>query len=245
MGELTAASDHYGYDRRWSRNMKIGIVGSGVVGQTLGAKLASGGHEVVLGTRTPQELTAKRGLGKTSLGEWLEKSGPTARVATFADAARHGEVVINATSGMVSLDALRAAGEANLDGKVLIDAGNPLDFSKGMPPILSVCNDDSLGEQIQRAFPRARVVKALNTVTAGLMVNPNAVAGGDHHLFICGDDAGAKELVTNWLRDWFGWQHVIDVGPIAAARGTEMMLPFWIRLMGTFGSPMFNFRIVR
>ena len=225
--------------------MKIGILGSGVVGQTLGAKLAAGGHDVVLGTRTPQELAAKRGLGKTSLGEWLEKAGANARVASFADAARHGEVVINATGGMVSLDALRAAGEANLDGKVLIDAGNPLDFSKGMPPTLSVCNDDSLGEQIQRAFPRARVVKALNTVTAALMVSPNAVAGGDHHLFICGDDAGAKVLVKDWLRDWFGWQHVIDVGPIGAARATEMVLPLWIRLMGTFGTPMFNFRIVR
>ena len=121
--------------------MKIGIIGSGVVGQTLGAKLATEGHDVVLGTRTPEDLGAKRGLGKTSLGEWLEKAGANARVATFADAARHGEVVINATGGMVSLDALRAAGEANLDGKVLIDAGNPHDFTKGMPPTLSVSND--------------------------------------------------------------------------------------------------------
>ena len=225
--------------------MKIGIIGSGVVGQTLGARLAIGGHAVVLGTRTPQELGAKRGLGKTSLGEWLEKAGANARVATFADAARHGEVVINATGGMVSLDALRAAGEANLDSKVLIDAGNPLDFSKGMPPTLSVCNDDSLGEQIQRAFPRTRVVKALNTVTAALMINPAAVAGGEHHLFICGDDADAKAQVTGWLRDWFGWEHVIDVGPIGSARATEMVLPIWIRLMGKFGTPMFNFRIVR
>jgi 8-hydroxy-5-deazaflavin:NADPH oxidoreductase len=146
---------------------------------------------------------------------------------------------------MVSLDALRAAGDRNLEGKILIDAGNPLDFSKGMPPVLSVCNDDSLGEQIQRAFPRARVVKALNTVTAGLMVDPAAVAGGEHDLFICGDDADAKAQVTGWLREWFGWRHVIDVGPISAARGTEMLLPLWIRLMGALGTPMFNFRIVQ
>jgi len=225
--------------------VRIGIIGSGVVGQTLGGKLATVGHQVVLGTRSPQDLGTKRGLRKTSLGEWLKQAGANARVATFADAAQHGETVINATGGMVSLDALRAAGDRNMEGKILIDAGNPLDFSKGMPPVLSVCNDDSLGEQIQRAFPRARVVKALNTVTAGLMVDPTAVADGEHHLFICGDDADAKAQVTGWLREWFGWRHIIDVGPIGAARATEMVLPLWIRLMGALGSPMFNFRIVR
>ena len=225
--------------------MKIGILGSGVVGQTLGAKLANDGHAVVLGTRSPQELGGKRGLGQTSLGDWLKQAGANARVATFADAARHGEVVINATGGMVALEALRLAGDANLAGKVLIDASNPLDFSRGMPPTLSVCNDDSLGEQIQRAFPGARVVKALNTVTAGLMVNPGLVGGGEHDLFICGDDAEAKRQVTDWLRQWFGWRHVVDVGPISAARGTEMMLPLWIRLMAGFGTPLFNFRVVR
>jgi len=225
--------------------MRIGIIGSGVVGQTLGGSLATIGHQVLLGTRSPQDLGTKRGMRKTSLGEWLERAGANARVATFADAAQHGDTVINATGGMVSLDALRAAGDRNLEGKILIDAGNPLDFSKGMPPVLSVCNDDSLGEQIQRAFPRARVVKALNTVTAALMVDPAAVADGEHHLFICGDDANAKAQVTGWLREWFGWRHVIDVGPISAARGTEMVLPLWIRLMGALGSPMFNFRIVQ
>ena len=225
--------------------MRIGIIGSGVVGQTLGGSLATIGHQVLLGTRSPQDFGTKRGMRKTTLGEWLERAGANARVATFADAAQHGDTVINATGGMVSFDALRAAGDRNLEGKILIDAGNPLDFSKGMPPVLSVCNDDSLGEQIQRAFPRARVVKALNTVTAALMVDPAAVADGEHHLFICGDDANAKAQVTGWLREWFGWRHVIDVGPISAARGTEMVLPLWIRLMGALGSPMFNFRIVQ
>lgn len=224
--------------------MKIGILGSGVVGQTLGAKLAARGHAVVLGTRSPSELDGKRGQGQTSLGEWLGSAGANARVGTFADAAAHGEVVINATSGMVSLDALRMAG-AGLAGKILIDAANPLDFSKGMPPTLTVCNDDSLGEQIQRAFPEVRVVKALNTLTAPLMVDPSLVGGGEHDLFICGDDAEAKRQVTEWLRDWFGWRHVVDVGMIEAARGTEMMLPVWIRLWGAFGTPMFNYHIVR
>jgi 8-hydroxy-5-deazaflavin:NADPH oxidoreductase len=200
---------------------------------------------VVLGTRSPQDLAGKRGLGKTSLEDWLRQAGSGARVGTFAEAAAHGEVAINATGGMVSLEALRAAGEKSLAGKILIDAANPLDFSKGMPPRLSVCNDDSLGEQIQRALPGVRVVKALNTVTAALMVNPDAVAGGEHHLFICGDDAEAKRRVTGWLREWFGWRHVLDVGAIDAARGTEMVLPLWIRLMGSMGTPLFNFRIVQ
>ena len=153
--------------------------------------------------------------------------------------------MINATGGTVSLDALHLAGAANLTGKTLIDASNPLDFSRGMPPRLSVCNDDSVGEQIQRAYPDARVVKALNTVTAALMVNPTQVGGGDHHLFICGDDADAKRQVTGWMREWFGWRHVVDVGPIGAARGMEMVLPLWIRLMLGFGTPLFNFKIVR
>lgn len=225
--------------------MRIGILGSGVVGQTLGAKLGADGHAVVLGTRSPGELAQKRGHGQTSLADWLKRAGTNARVGTFADAARHGEAVINATGGMVSLEALRLAGEDELAGKVLIDASNPLDFSKGMPPTLSVCNTDSLGERIQRAFPRTRVVKALNTITAGLMVDPAAVGGGEHHLFLCGDDAGAKTQVAGWLREWFGWRHVIDLGPIQAARGTEMYLPLWLRMWGALGTPLFNVRIVR
>ncbi|HKY59852.1 MAG TPA: NAD(P)-binding domain-containing protein [Gemmatimonadota bacterium] len=226
--------------------MKIGIIGSGVVGQTLGGKLAERGHQVVLGTRDPKNLDEKRGYGD-SLAEWLEKAGRNARVATFEDAARHGEVVINATAGTASLKALEAAGKANLNGKILIDVANPLDFSKGMPPTLTVCNTDSLGEQVQRAFPDAKVVKTLNTVNASVMVAPERVARGDHALFVCGDDPAAKAQVTRHLHDWFGWSHdsIVDLGGIEAARGTEMILPLWVRLMGVLGSPMFNFRIVR
>jgi predicted dinucleotide-binding enzyme len=225
--------------------MKIGILGSGVVCQTLGGKLASSGHAVVLGTRSPEELAQKRGHGQTSLGDWLKQAGANARVGTFAEAAAHGETVINATGGMVSLEALKLAGEKNLEGKVLIDAANPLDFSKGMPPTLSVCNTDSLGEQIQRALPRVKVVKALNTITAGLMIDPSAVGGGEHHQLICGDDAEAKRRVTEWMRDWFGWRHVLDLGPIGAARGTEMYLPLWLRLWGALGTPLLNIRVVQ
>ena len=226
--------------------MNIGIIGSGIVGQTLGAKLAEKGHQVVLGTRDPKKLDEKRGYGD-SLAEWLEKAGESASVATFEDAARHGEVVINATAGTVSLKALQAAKAANLKGKILIDVANPLDFSKGMPPTLTVCNTDSLGEQVQRAFPDATVVKALNTVNASVMVAPERVGGGDHVIFVCGDDADARAQVTRHLHDWFGWRHdsIIDLGGIEAARGTEMILPLWVRLMGVLGTGMFNFRIAR
>jgi 8-hydroxy-5-deazaflavin:NADPH oxidoreductase len=225
--------------------MKIGILGSGVVGQTVGAKLARLGHDVVLGTRSPDEIHVKRGHGGTSLADWLERAGTTAHIASFPEAAAHGEVVLNATNGMNSLAALRLAGAGTLAGKILIDIANPLDFSRGMPPTLSVCNDDSLGEQIQREFPETRVVKALNTTTAAIMVDPAQVAGGDHDLFICGDDDDAKRQVTQWLREWFGWRDVVDLGEISAARGTEMILPLWVRLMGTLGTPMFNFKIAR
>ena len=224
--------------------MKIGIIGSGVVGQTLGAKLVERGEDVVLGTRSPGKLNDKRGFGQ-SLDDWQKAAGSKARVGTFADAAAHGEIVINATSGTVSLEALRLAGEQNLRGKILIDVSNPLDFSKGMPPTLTVCNTDSVGEQIQRAFPEAKVVKTLNTTNVNVMVDPGQVAGGDHDLFVSGNDAGAKARVTELLRQWFGWRTVIDLGDITTARGVEMLLPVWLRLLGALGGPMFNFKIVR
>jgi 8-hydroxy-5-deazaflavin:NADPH oxidoreductase len=224
--------------------MKIGIIGSGVVGQTLGAKLVERGEDVVLGTRSPGSLNDKRGFGQ-SLDDWLKATGSRARLGTFADAATHGEIVINATSGTVSLEALRLAGEQNLRGKILIDISNPLDFSKGRPPTLTVCNTDSVGEQIQRAFPDAKVVKTLNTTNVNIMVDPGQVAGGNHDLFVSGNDAAAKARVTELLRQWFGWRTVIDLGDITTARGTEMLLPIWLRLWGALGSPMFNFKIAR
>ena len=224
--------------------MKVGILGSGVVGQTVGAKLAERGVDVVLGTRTPKQLGDKRGMG-APLGEWVARVGKNGRLGSFAEAAAHGELVINATSGTSSLEALALAGAKNLDGKILIDIANPLDFSKGMPPTLTICNTDSLGEQIQKAFPGAKVVKTLNTTTASVMVDPGKVAGGDHDLFISGNDAAAKQRVTALLEEWFGWKSVIDLGDITTARGTEMLLPVWIRLWGALGTPMFNFRIAR
>ena len=224
--------------------MKIGIIGSGVVGQTLGAKLVERGEDIVLGTRSPGSVNDKRGFGQ-SLDGWLKATRGKARVGTFADAAAHGEIVINATSGTVSLEALSLAGEQNLRGKILIDVSNPLDFSKGMPPTMTVCNTDSTGEQIQRAFPETKVVKTLNTTNVNVMVDPGAVAGGDHDLFVSGNDAAAKARVTELLRQWFGWRTVIDLGDITTARGAEMILPIWLRLWGALGSPAFNFKIAR
>jgi 8-hydroxy-5-deazaflavin:NADPH oxidoreductase len=224
--------------------MKIGILGSGIVGQMVGGKLAELGHDVVLGTRRPEVLDEKRGMGG-SLRDWLAGPGAGARVASFAEAAAHGEVVLNATAGIATMAALEAAGRDHLRGKILIDISNPLDFSGGFPPSLTVCNTDSIAEQIQRAYPEVRVVKTLNTVTAAVMIEPDSVAGGDHVLFVSGDDPAARDQVTAWLREWFGWRDIIDLGELSTARGTEMLLPLWVRLMTALGTPMFNFKVAR
>jgi predicted dinucleotide-binding enzyme len=227
--------------------MKIGILGTGMVGQTLSGKLVELGHDIMLGTRDVAGTLARsepNQYGFPAFSVW-QKQNPKVKLGTFADAAKHGEAVINATNGTASLDALHLAGEANLNDKILTDVSNPLDFSKGLPPTLSVCNTDSVGEQIQRAFPGVKVVKTLNTVTVFLMVNPGLVAGGDHTLFVCGNDAAAKTQVSAWLKDWFGWQDMIDLGDITNARGTEMYLPLWLRLWGALGSGMFNVKVVK
>jgi 8-hydroxy-5-deazaflavin:NADPH oxidoreductase len=216
-------------------HMKIGILGSGMVGSTIGTKLVKLGHDVKMGSRTKDNSKG---------ADWVKTSGPKATQGTFADAAAFGEILFNCTHGMASLEVMKQSGTQNLKGKILVDVANALDFSKGMPPSLSVCNTDSLGEQIQRAFPDVKVVKALNTVNCNLMVNPSLVKG-DHDLFICGNDAPAKAQVVDILKNWFGWKSVIDLGDITAARATEMLLPIWVRLMGLYQSPNFNFRIVK
>jgi predicted dinucleotide-binding enzyme len=214
-------------------NMKFGVLGTGMVGLAISNRLAELGHEVMIGTREPSKSADK-----------LRSRHEAVKVGTFAESAAFGEILFNATSGMVSIDALKMAGESNLNGKVLVDISNPLDFSKGMPPSLFVTNTDSLGEQIQRAFPKLKVVKALNTVTAPIMVNPKQMADGDHDLFICGDDAGAKETALGILKE-FGWTRIHDLGDITNARATEAVLPIWVRLYGKFGTGMFNFKIVQ
>jgi predicted dinucleotide-binding enzyme len=215
--------------------MRIGILGSGTVAQTLGTRLVEAGHEVKLGSRTASNETAAAWAGAHRVG---------ASHGTFEDAARFGQVLLNCTAGSASLDALDAAGAANLRGKILMDVANPLDFSRGMPPRLTVCNTDSLGEQIQRSFPDAKVVKTLNTVNCEVMVQPELVPGA-HDIFVCGNDADARKTVAGYLREWFGWTSVIDLGDITAARGLEMLLPAWVRLMQVLGTHKFNWRIQR
>jgi 8-hydroxy-5-deazaflavin:NADPH oxidoreductase len=227
--------------------MRIGILGTSMVGQSLSGALADLGHDVMVGTRDVGATEAKTEPdrnGFPAFGVWHDDH-PAVRLGTFEQAAAHGEFVINATNGMSSPAALALAGAAQLEGKILIDVSNPLDFSHGSPAVLSVSNTDSLGEQIQRAYPGTRVVKTLNTVTTFLMVNPGLLSGADHTLFICGDDADAKSTVTGWLREWFGWKDIIDLGDITNARGTEQFLPLWMRLFGALGTGMFTIRVVR
>jgi predicted dinucleotide-binding enzyme len=226
--------------------MKIAILGTGMAGRTLAGALSRLGHEVVVGTRDPRETLARSGpdaIGTPPFSEWHAANQHIALV-TFADAAAASEMVVNATSGAGSLAALSAAGSANLSGKVVMDVSNPLDFSQGMPPVLNPVNTDSNAERIQSSFPEARVVKTLNTMNAGLMVDPGRLAGGDHTVFVSGDDLEAKKKVTELL-EALGHRDIIDLGDITTARGAEMMLPIWLRLWSALGTPDFNFKIVR
>jgi predicted dinucleotide-binding enzyme len=214
--------------------MHIGVLGTGTVGCTLAQALVDHGHEVRMGARS---------AGNEKAVAWSDGAGPLASEGSFADAAAFGELVFNATAGAHSLEVLEAAGAEQLAGKVLIDVSNPLDFSRGMPPTLTVCNDDSLGEQLQRAFPELRVVKALNTVTASVMVEPSLVPG-THTLFVCGDDPDAKRQAGALLGE-FGWPaaSILDLGDITAARGTEMYLPLWLRLFGATKTAVLNVEV--
>lgn len=216
--------------------MKIAVLGTGMVGNAIGSKLTALGHEVKMGSRDANNEKAQK---------WVSQAGPKASAGTFADAAAFGEIIFNCTSGQGSLNALRMAGEANLKGKVIIDIANALDHSHGMPPILSIVNNDSLGETIQRTFPEAKVVKTLNTMNAMLMVNPSLVPG-DHNVFVSGNDNDAKEKAKELLKS-FGWkpENIIDLGDIKTARATEQLLPIWLRLYINGQDPMFNFNIVR
>jgi len=213
---------------------KIAILGTGIVGNTLGTKLVSLGHAVMMGSRTENNEKAEA---------WAKQNGTLASHGTFLDAAASAEIIFNCTSGQVSLEALQLAGRENLQGKILVDLANPLDFSKGMPPSLTICNTDSLGETIQRQFTDVKVVKTLNTLNCEMMVNPGLLKDSGS-LFICGNDADAKAEIDSLLRT-FGWENIIDLGDISASRGMEQLLPVWVRLMVTLGTNKFNFSIVK
>jgi len=216
--------------------MRIGVFGTGMVGAAIATKLVEVGHEVTMGSRTN---------GNEQALEWVASAGAGASQGTFADAAAHGELVFNCTAGEASLAAIGSVETGDLAGKVLVDVANPLDHTQGMPPGLFTTSFDSLGEQIQRAFPDARVVKALNTVNCEVMVDPAKVPG-EHDVFVCGNDESAKTTVRELLES-FGWpaDHILDLGDITAARGMEAYLLLWIRLWGALGTGHFNVKVAR
>jgi predicted dinucleotide-binding enzyme len=194
--------------------MKVGVLGSGEVGRVLAAGFIGLGHEVKIGSRDPAKLA-----------DWVIAAGSRASAGSFEEAARFGDLVVLATLGVATCEAVRLAGAQHFTGKVVMDATNPLDFTPGMPPRLSVGFDDSLGEQVQRMIRDARVVKAFNTVGNALMVNPQ-LPGGPPDMFICGDDADAKQLIGQICKH-FGWG-VIDIGGIEGARYLEPMCLVWV-----------------
>jgi predicted dinucleotide-binding enzyme len=215
--------------------MKVGVLGTGSVGIAISSKLIELGHEVTMGSRDAHNETAL---------EWASRAGEGADYGSFADAASFGELVFNCTAGAHSLEALNAAGASNLSGKILIDVSNALDHST-TPMTLTVANTDSIAEQVQRAFPDARVVKSLNTMNCNVMVDPASVPG-DHVVFVCGNDDAAKAQARALLAE-IGWPEprIVDLGDLTAARGTEMYVMLWVRLMQTLGGPQFNISLSR
>ncbi len=213
--------------------MRIAVIGTGHAGRTLAQGFQRIGHDVVVGTRDPDATRGRE--------EWHGLDVPLAALGMVAADA---DLVVNATNGQASLSALGEVGSDHLAGKVIVDVANPLDFSQGFPPTLSVKDTDSLAEQLQRAFPEARVVKSLNTVTASVMVDPSTVGDGDTTVFVAGDDAAAREQVSVLLRE-LGWRDIVELDGLQNARGLEMWLPLWVRLMGALGTADFNIKVVR
>ena len=213
--------------------MKIGVLGTGIVGQTIGSKIVQLGHEVMMGSREEANIKATT---------WAKEEGPRASFGTFANAAAFGEVLFNCTLGSATLGALRHAGAENLRGKILIDTANPLDYSSETWT-LTVCNNDSLGEQIQRAFPDTKVVKSLNTMNCNIMVDPRKLSEKTD-VFVGGNDIDAKATVITILRDWFGWRSIVDLGDITTSRSVEMYVILWHTLRNAVSSPRFNIKLV-
>lgn len=197
----------------------IGVLGTGIVGRTLAARLAELGADVMVGARTAQS-------------ESLEPFGALAvRTGSFADAATHGDLIINATNGLHSLAVLESVGAETLAGKTLVDVANELEPVEGGLPKPVVAADSSLAQRIQDAYPDSHVVKSLNTMGCHVMVNP-ALVPGDHAVFLSGDDARAKQRVQEMLAS-FGWrpEQMIDLGGVDTAAGPELMMTAWMRVM--------------
>jgi predicted dinucleotide-binding enzyme len=212
--------------------MKIGILGTGMVGETLGTKFVQLGHQVKMGSRTANNESA---------ANWVKAAGANASQGTFADAAIFGDMVFLCLKGTVFLDIAKTLNPTALAGKVVVDVSNPLDFSSGALS-LSICNTNSLGEEVQKAVPSAKVVKSFNTVNCEVMVDP--AKGGNPTMFVCGNDAGAKKQFTDLIKT-LGWSDIIDLGDITKSRGTEVLMHLWMNLFGLFGNPHFGWKIVR
>lgn len=228
--------------------MNIAVLGTGAVGQALTTRLGALGHTVYMGTRNVADSRTKTepdNWGNPAIGTWINEH-PEVQLVTFREAVERGsDLIVFAMNGVAAFQCLEAVGEGLLSGKVMIDISNPLDFSKGFPPSLFVCNTESLGEQIQARYPELKVVKSLNTMSNPVMVNPGIIEG-DHAVFVSGNDPEAKAMVTQLLAS-FGWEdrNIIDLGDITTARGTEMVLPLWVRLYGKLQTPYFNFHVNR
>jgi 8-hydroxy-5-deazaflavin:NADPH oxidoreductase len=221
--------------------MKVTILGTGSVGQIWATKLIELGHDVIMGTRVPADT-----LAKEKFAEW-HKANSKVQLATFNEAAIHGEIIVNALLGAVTLDVFKSIDAANLEAKVIVDLSNPLDFSQGFPPTLlpSYNNTTSLAEELQKAIPNTKVIKALNTMWGGLMVNPAMIGNGDHNAFVAGNNADAKSVVKDLMTS-FGWkqENILDLGDITKAKGVEMYLPLWLSIFGATNNGAFNIKIV-
>ncbi len=209
--------------------MRIGIIGTGAVARALGRAFTAAGHDVAVGTRDPEQTKTRP--------EWLDSD-----LTLTSYGALQGDAFINATSGAGAAAALDAVGNA-LDGAVVVDVSNPLDFARGFPPTLAVCNTDSLAERLQRAHPRARLVKMFNTMANEVMVNPDALPG-ESTVFVAGNDADARATASTLARD-LGWSDILDLGDLTGARGLEVFLPLWLRLYGAVGHGRLNIKVVR
>jgi len=214
--------------------MKFGVLGTGDVGQRLASKLAGLGNDIKMGSRTADNPKALN---------WAKENGAKCSAGKFSDAAAFGEIVFLCVKGDAVMDVIQAAGTVNFKGKTVVDVTNPLDFSKGMPPSLFVSNTNSMGEEVQKAIPDARVIKTLNCVSNEIMVNPE-LTGGEPTMFLSGNNLEAKEEIKKVLVQ-FGWKDLIDLGDITGARCTEMLLPIWLRLWGTLQNGQIGFKIVR
>ena len=212
---------------------RVGVLGSGEVGRRLAAGFRSRGHDVMIGSRDP---------GKPELREWQSNDGTGIEAGTFAETAAHGELLVLAVLGNAAEEAIANAGLENFSGKVVIDAMNPLDFSGGFPPKLSITGEDSLGERVQHALPDAKVVKAFNTIGNPYFVDPS-FSEGQPTMLIAGDDEGAKRTVADVLAD-FGWPDAVDIGGIEGSRELEAICIVWIKTGGLRGSWDHGFKLL-